>query len=76
MGIPLSIEFLQRIGVGGPRAIYKLTLTALAGMTCVFSNTWSAIGAREGLTIPPEQPRKRIDFIWLGKDSEVVPVRA
>lgn len=33
-----------------------------------FTDTWKAVGAGGGFTIPAEKPRKRIDFIWTSKE--------
>ena len=41
-----------------------------------FTDTWTAAGAGDGLTIPAEKPRTRIDYIWLRKDSAIDAVRA
>ena len=41
-----------------------------------FTDTWTVAGSGKGLTIPAEKPRKRIDYIWLAKDSVVEPIRA
>jgi len=46
-----------------------------AKLAQAFTDAWSAAGTGEGLTIPAEKPRKRIDFIWLSKDSGLEPVR-
>jgi endonuclease/exonuclease/phosphatase family metal-dependent hydrolase len=40
-----------------------------------FRDTWAAAGTGDGFTIPAEQPRKRIDYIWLGKDSAIDVLR-
>ena len=41
----------------------------------VFTDAWTDVGVGDGLTIPAEKPRKRIDYIWIGKDSSLVPVK-
>ena len=40
-----------------------------------FTDTWAVAGTGDGFTIPAEQPRKRIDYIWLGKDSAIDVLR-
>ncbi len=40
-----------------------------------FKDSWKLIGAGDGFTIPAEKPTKRIDYIWLSKDSGIVPVK-
>lgn len=41
-----------------------------------FTDTWAAAGTGSGFTIPAQKPNKRIDFIWLAKDSALEPVKA
>ncbi len=41
-----------------------------------FTDTWTVVGAGDGLTIPAEKPRKRIDYIWLSKDAGIEPLKA
>jgi endonuclease/exonuclease/phosphatase family metal-dependent hydrolase len=41
-----------------------------------FIDTWAAVGAGDGFTIPAEKPRKRIDYIWIGKGNSIVPLKA
>ena len=41
-----------------------------------FTDTWTAAGAGDGFTIPAEKPNKRIDFIWLSKDSALEATKA
>jgi endonuclease/exonuclease/phosphatase family metal-dependent hydrolase len=41
-----------------------------------FIDAWTAVGAGDGFTIPAEKPRKRIDYIWIGKGSSIVPFKA
>ena len=40
-----------------------------------FTDSWKVAGAGEGLTIPSEKPRKRIDYIWVSKDSPIDVLR-
>jgi endonuclease/exonuclease/phosphatase family metal-dependent hydrolase len=40
-----------------------------------FRDAWAAAGTGEGFTIPAEQPRKRIDYIWLGKEPSLDVLR-
>ena len=40
-----------------------------------FADTWAAAGTADGFTIPAEQPRKRIDYIWLAKESPIDVLR-
>jgi endonuclease/exonuclease/phosphatase family metal-dependent hydrolase len=41
-----------------------------------FVDAWSAVEAGSGFTIPAEKPAKRIDYIWIGKDGPLVPLKA
>lgn len=41
-----------------------------------FDDTWKLIGPGEGLTIPAEKPRKRIDYLWILKGKSLVPFKA
>jgi endonuclease/exonuclease/phosphatase family metal-dependent hydrolase len=41
-----------------------------------FDDTWQLIGHGDGLTFPSPEPKERIDYIWLGKDKSVVPIKA
>jgi len=41
-----------------------------------FTDTWTVAGAASGFTIPADKPSKRIDFIWLAKDSPLKPLKA
>jgi endonuclease/exonuclease/phosphatase family metal-dependent hydrolase len=45
-------------------------------LVSAFTDTWAAVGKGEGLTIPADKPAKRIDYIWLSKDSGLETVRA
>ena len=45
-------------------------------ITQEFIDTWSTAGAGDGFTIPAEKPRKRIDYIWIAKDSPIKALRA
>jgi endonuclease/exonuclease/phosphatase family metal-dependent hydrolase len=38
-----------------------------------FSDAWTVAGKSDGFTIPAEKPNRRIDYIWLRKDSGLVP---
>jgi endonuclease/exonuclease/phosphatase family metal-dependent hydrolase len=40
-----------------------------------FTDSWEAAGVGNGFTIPAEQPRKRIDYIWLSKDPPIEAFR-
>jgi endonuclease/exonuclease/phosphatase family metal-dependent hydrolase len=40
-----------------------------------FTDAWMAAGAGDGFTIPADQPRKRIDYIWLGKEPPIDVLR-
>jgi endonuclease/exonuclease/phosphatase (EEP) superfamily protein YafD len=40
-------------------------------LTQEFMDAWIAAGAGDGLTIPAEKPRKRIDYIWTSKESAI-----
>ena len=40
-----------------------------------FVDVWQRVGVGDGLTIPPVNPRKRIDYIWLSKDGVIEPLR-
>ena len=39
-------------------------------------DAWARVGQGEGFTIPAQQPRKRIDYIWVSKTDSLVPVKA
>jgi endonuclease/exonuclease/phosphatase family metal-dependent hydrolase len=41
-----------------------------------FKDTWAAVGAGDGFSIPAEKPHKRIDYIWIGSDGAIVPLKA
>jgi endonuclease/exonuclease/phosphatase family metal-dependent hydrolase len=41
----------------------------------IFSDAWTMAGTGDGFTIPAAKPRKRIDFIWIGKDGPLVPLK-
>jgi len=45
-------------------------------LTRAFTDTWTATSAASGFTIPADKPSKRIDFIWLAKDSPLTPLKA
>jgi endonuclease/exonuclease/phosphatase (EEP) superfamily protein YafD len=36
-----------------------------------FEDAWLEAGAGDGFTIPSEQPRKRIDYIWISKGDAI-----
>jgi endonuclease/exonuclease/phosphatase family metal-dependent hydrolase len=36
-----------------------------------FTDAWTMVGRGDGFTIPSEQPRQRIDYIWLSKGSTI-----
>lgn len=40
------------------------------------TDPWPLVAAGPGYTIPVKQPSKRIDYIWMGKDSPLAPVKA
>lgn len=42
----------------------------------VLVDSWRVAGAGEGLTMPAEGPKERIDYIWVGKDGPLAPRRA
>src|SRR5262249_55028332 len=44
-------------------------------MKQTFDDSWELAGQGNGYTFSADQPRKRIDYIWLSKDSALVPVR-
>lgn len=37
-------------------------------------DTWARVGAGEGFTIPADQPRKRIDYLWISRDKALAPL--
>ena len=41
-----------------------------------FADVWESVGKGDGFTIPSRQPRKRIDFIFVGKGSSIGPLKA
>jgi endonuclease/exonuclease/phosphatase (EEP) superfamily protein YafD len=38
-------------------------------------DAWSLVGQGDGFTIPAQQPRKRIDYLWVSKDRGLVPLK-
>jgi endonuclease/exonuclease/phosphatase family metal-dependent hydrolase len=38
-------------------------------------DTWARIGEGDGFTIPASQPTKRIDYIWIAKDTSLKPIK-
>ncbi len=43
-------------------------------MTKFLQDSWELAGRGEGLTIPPENPRTRIDYIWVSRELKVEKV--
>jgi endonuclease/exonuclease/phosphatase family metal-dependent hydrolase len=41
-----------------------------------FVDSWAAAETGDGFTIPAQKPSKRIDYIWVGKDGSIVPLKA
>lgn len=41
-----------------------------------FADAWELAGQGDGHSYPADQPRKRIDYIWLSPDARFKPVRA
>jgi endonuclease/exonuclease/phosphatase family metal-dependent hydrolase len=41
-----------------------------------FTDVWAVAGAGAGDTYPANEPRKRIDFIWLSRAAAIKPLRA
>jgi endonuclease/exonuclease/phosphatase family metal-dependent hydrolase len=41
-----------------------------------FNDAWASVAAGDGFTIPAENPRKRIDYIWIGNDGSILPLKA
>ncbi len=41
----------------------------------IFDDAWQSIGKGAGLTFSADQPRKRIDYIWISKGLQIVPRR-
>lgn len=46
-----------------------------SSMRAQMDDTWSLRGDGDGFSYPAELPRKRIDYIWISKDSELSPAR-
>jgi endonuclease/exonuclease/phosphatase family metal-dependent hydrolase len=46
-----------------------------AKMKQMFDDAWELAGQGDGFTFSAGKPVKRIDFIWLSQDKEVVPVK-
>lgn len=40
-----------------------------------FNDAWAAAGTGEGLTIPSDKPKKRIDYIWISKGAPITPLK-
>lgn len=45
------------------------------GLSAMFIDSWTVSGKGEGFTIPADNPRKRIDYIWISKSSHLRPKR-
>ena len=45
-------------------------------MSKTFIDTWAEAGSGEGFTIPAEAPTRRIDYLWISKDSRLKPLKA
>ncbi|HWH69847.1 MAG TPA: endonuclease/exonuclease/phosphatase family protein [Candidatus Sulfotelmatobacter sp.] len=41
-----------------------------------FIDSWTVAGTGNEMTIPASNPKKRIDYIWISKDSPLVPLKA
>jgi endonuclease/exonuclease/phosphatase family metal-dependent hydrolase len=41
----------------------------------IFDDSWALAGEGGGFTIPAENPRKRIDYIWISKDRSLEPLK-
>jgi endonuclease/exonuclease/phosphatase family metal-dependent hydrolase len=44
-------------------------------MRQAFDDSWELAGQGDGYTFSADKPRKRIDYIWISKGRELVPVR-
>jgi endonuclease/exonuclease/phosphatase family metal-dependent hydrolase len=44
-------------------------------MAELFEDAWALVGKGEGFTIPADEPRKRIDYIWIRKETAIKPLR-
>jgi endonuclease/exonuclease/phosphatase (EEP) superfamily protein YafD len=42
----------------------------------MFDDTWPQAGHGDGFTIPAEKPAKRIDYIWISRNSALKPLKA
>lgn len=40
-----------------------------------FEDTWARVGLGDGFTSPAQQPKKRIDYIWIAKDKSLEPLK-
>jgi endonuclease/exonuclease/phosphatase family metal-dependent hydrolase len=47
-----------------------------AGLLARFVDSWSALDDGEGHTYPSENPRKRIDYVWVQRGTGLTPVSA
>jgi endonuclease/exonuclease/phosphatase family metal-dependent hydrolase len=45
-------------------------------MSKLLDDTWQLIGKGQGWTIPAEKPNRRIDYLWISKNSFITPIRA
>jgi len=45
-------------------------------MAETFDDSWLQVGQGDGFTIPAAKPTKRIDYVWVSKDSPFVPTHA
>jgi endonuclease/exonuclease/phosphatase family metal-dependent hydrolase len=41
-----------------------------------FEDVWAMVGQADGFTIPSQRPNKRIDYIWIRRDSPLTPLKA
>jgi len=44
-------------------------------LAALFVDSWKVAGTGPGLTIPAERPNKRIDYIWISRDSTILPLK-
>jgi endonuclease/exonuclease/phosphatase family metal-dependent hydrolase len=46
-----------------------------AKLAALFVDSWKEAGSGPGFTIPVENPKKRIDYIWISKNGPIAPVK-
>lgn len=45
-------------------------------LATIFDDTWTRVGVGDGFSYPVEGSRERIDYIWISKNNDLVPLKA